>query len=386
MDTKLNILSIGSTVPSMGQDISQSSAYGRLIIGSLFALQMRGHKVLYLQLGNPRGREEVGSIECIYNGLKLRIGILRLNIKISNPNISALIWFLSPEKREYIVNKLTEYLEDKPDIVISENNQHWYFGKIIAEKFKIFHVLRIHSIRGLYARQLCKSLWHSGYQKRLIVLSECPLSLTYTMILAKLSDYNITLTYVEENALRKALIHNVHTIEGTYVYLPEEINVQPFKYPNSDNFIFVTKDATIRPLFMKWFTRKINVPILVREDNYMNKKKWCSIIKGATIIVRPQLYLSGLPMGLIEALAYGKVVLTTSIVASKIKGLKNWKHLIIEDDFTRYPSIVNHVLGNPELKNYIETNARTFYKKFLSPRHHGKRLEEVLNYVIEKHR
>ena len=265
--------------------------------------------------------------------------------------------------------------------MISEANQLWYFGRHIADFLKIPHILRIHSIRGLYAKTIIKAYKWSNRNlvKLLKEIGKCPISMLHALALAQVSDYTITLTYIEERFLRRYLIRNVSTVEGTYVSFPEEVEAPAFRLDDQQQYVLVVKSP---PSILSLIKHKINLPVISRGStilrNYVSTSKWASLIKGSLIIVRPSIYSSGLPVGLVEALAYGKVMLTTSAVASKLKGLRNWTHIIVEDDFAKYPSIINLIAKNEELRRHIEINARYYFEKHLNLMKHCEKLERVL--------
>jgi glycosyltransferase involved in cell wall biosynthesis len=75
------------------------------------------------------------------------------------------------------------------------------------------------------------------------------------------------------------------------------------------------------------------------------------------IMLVPLLSGSGLRIKLVEGLAYGKAIITTSIGAEGIP-YENKKQMIIADTANEFSEAVIHLLQNPQLKDILQVNAR----------------------------
>lgn len=75
------------------------------------------------------------------------------------------------------------------------------------------------------------------------------------------------------------------------------------------------------------------------------------------IMLVPLLSGSGLRIKLVEGLAYGKAIITTSIGAEGIP-YENKKQMIIADTANEFSEAVIHLLQNPQLKDILQINAR----------------------------
>lgn len=76
------------------------------------------------------------------------------------------------------------------------------------------------------------------------------------------------------------------------------------------------------------------------------------------IMLVPLLSGSGLRIKLVEGLAYGKAIVTTSIGAEGIQ-YEHKKQMLIADEAADFAKSVNELLHHPELKNSLQINART---------------------------
>ncbi len=393
MNKKLRILSVGSVVP--GGDIRYPRGYGRVILGSLASLQALGHEVSYVQLG---GTEKISKVSCnlVIGNKKFNVQAIRLPVQNTQSQKNNFFWYASHDRWKLLGDAIKSSLGYSPEVVISEANAQFYFGAIIASQFNAAHILRIHSIRGLYLRQILESKQSASSKWILKEALQCPISIAYTSALAHRSSYAITLTPTEEIALRKTLITNVSTVEPTYVQFSEEERA-PALNLGRQYVMIMQGDPS---LILKGITTDIPIVLVGESTKYLENntkpssrgnitvtgkitnEELASHIKGAAMIASPRIYTSGVGIGIIEALAYGKATITTSIAASKLAGLENGKHLIVEDDFSKWPSIMSDILANSNRRLELETNAKRYFDEFLRPDTHSARFEGILTRII----
>jgi glycosyltransferase involved in cell wall biosynthesis len=389
MKEKLNILSVGSTAP--GGDIEQPRGYGRAILSSLGALAARGHTVRYLQLG---GTTKVTRRKCMLSliGREVEIEVIKIPINNSGSEFNNFILFSSPNERANFAKQLENSLDIKPDIVISESNALYYFGAQIAKHQAASHVLHVHSIRGIYPKQVMRASHSSPLPVVIREIFKCPLSVLHTASLAHLSDYVITLTQIEEVALRRMLVGRISTVPPSYIQFSEEVEAPPYHCGSPYVFLMqgdpslITggmKDITVvmvgktaeSQLKVSQKRKNSNIIIMKNVSNYT----LASIIKGASIIASPRIITTGVGMGIVEALAYGKAMITTSVASSKLVGLKNGLHLIIEDDFAKWPDLIQFLLSDNDLRTKLEMNSKNYFANNLAPNVHGAILESILS-------
>ena len=81
-------------------------------------------------------------------------------------------------------------------------------------------------------------------------------------------------------------------------------------------------------------------------------------IQKATCIVVPLWIGSGMRLKILEAFAYGKAVVSTSLGAEGIEAIDG-EHIIIRDDPDQFALAVIDILTNEKIRNKISSNART---------------------------
>ena len=85
----------------------------------------------------------------------------------------------------------------------------------------------------------------------------------------------------------------------------------------------------------------------------LNDLAFYNIIQNATMVLLPLVWLTGTSMRLVEALYFGKPVITTSVVASRLSNFANGLHCIIEDHFKNYPSHVKTIRNDCLILNFF---------------------------------
>jgi glycosyltransferase involved in cell wall biosynthesis len=135
-------------------------------------------------------------------------------------------------------------------------------------------------------------------------------------------------------------------------------------------FLIAGGDAT----FFKSFALPQNfVPL-----GFISPRSHAYMLSVASIVLIPQVLGHGLQTKLAEALAYGKPVITTSVVAEEFPELINGRRLIIEDDPGKWANIITYMLDDEEYLRKISREARDYYMRNLSPDVHAVTLERVL--------
>ncbi|OQC44259.1 MAG: Glycosyl transferases group 1 [Bacteroidetes bacterium ADurb.Bin035] len=84
-----------------------------------------------------------------------------------------------------------------------------------------------------------------------------------------------------------------------------------------------------------------------------------------SILIVPLFSGSGIRVKIIEGMAMGKAIITTSIGAEGIP-IENNKHAIIADTINEFADAINFLINNPEITHQIGNNARELVKEHFS--------------------
>jgi glycosyltransferase involved in cell wall biosynthesis len=268
-------------------------------------------------------------------------------------------------------------------------------GLPLAKSLNIPSITRIHSIRGLWVKDITKYIMKFDPIKAVQELLISPFSKSRNIFYVLTSDYTLTLNTIEEQYLQRYTAR-VGTIEPTYIAtIGEELTTWDSDVELGDERYVVTLlDSkawdSIRSIIgikvIHYVSKKVPEAKFVvigateedlREglglkppDNVIGMKRlndlaFYNIIQNATIVLLPLVWLTGTSMRLVEALYFGKPVITTSVVASRLSNFANGLHCIIEDHFKRYPSHVKTLLNDDVMRYEITKNARAYFDEML---------------------
>ncbi|MGC9124224.1 MAG: glycosyltransferase family 4 protein [Thermoplasmata archaeon] len=132
------------------------------------------------------------------------------------------------------------------------------------------------------------------------------------------------------------------------------------------------------------YLKEYNVPENVKLLGYLDNEKYIEIYNKSSIYLLPLIGGSGVQNRMIEALAYGKAIITTSVIAEEFPNLINGEHAIIEDDPDEFINKIKMVAENANLRKKLSTNARTYYEKYLSKEIALKLTENYLFQVVNE--
>ena len=409
MVPRLSILFVGFDEFGVFNIAEPRSGYTQLIFSSMASLGLNGHRLAYLQITKAptEGGSSISAKEDIVrlniNGQMVRFANFRVTVH-KNTTLMRMrgLW-------KNVLPRVLKSIDFTPELVVSEGNASHYFTRPLCQTLGISNVLRLHSIRGWYAPIIAKC---SGEFNELF---KAPLSILHTVVLAHLSDYVITITEVERKALQKFMVKNVSTIEPTYVrktqiiepkqldkisFDIDEITARPFvlyvgrvtatKTPSAMALKLLLKVASLTPevqfLVVGSNTEKIKAILGVSLNDlknvlalgYINDYALEALYRKASIILLPLPFLTGVSLRLIEALAYGKAIITTSNVASKLRSLRSGKHIIVEDSIELYRDWIRDLINRDDSRKSLEDNAKEYFETELSPAIHASRFERLL--------
>ena len=329
------------------------------------------------------------------NGKRVGIRFLRLSLNMVFKNEAA---FYLNTARARLSEHISEALKElEPDYVISETCTPWYIAKDIARAFDAKLVLRVHSIgveefpcmRGL---QFDDALWL------------CASSL-HTFALAHLSDWTLVFTEMSRMRLGRALIKRTSVLEPTYVsllrdkrtevhnikeiiekkspfffgYEPKRIYLRLARALPEFNFIIAVKENELKRV-----SGHNKLPENIVPIGCVFEPELPMLFEKALAFLIPDICFSGICVRLLEGLYHGVPIITTNFVIRGVRGLKAGFHVLAEDDFLRWPSILRRLASDEEQREELREQARAFFKKRLRPALHGRRLKNILEHIPKR--
>ena len=111
---------------------------------------------------------------------------------------------------------------------------------------------------------------------------------------------------------------------------------------------------------------KKHIPINLNLCGFLEEDKFHDLISKNSIVIMPLIYGTGMQTKVIEAMSYGKAIITTSAIASEFIGIENGRHMIVEDDPEEFLDKIKLLMNDKELRSKISKNAFEYYNQYLS--------------------
>jgi len=105
-------------------------------------------------------------------------------------------------------------------------------------------------------------------------------------------------------------------------------------------------------------------------------------ISNSDICIVPLRIGGGTRLKILEYFAMEKPIISTSIGAEGIDVI-NEKHLIIEDDISKFPERIAELLNNPEYAQFIAKNGRKLVEEKYSWEQYGKKLSQLYMELVD---
>jgi glycosyltransferase involved in cell wall biosynthesis len=378
---KFKILGIGDlslySHPNVGD--------ARLIASSLVTLELHGHDCHYLNI-----------IKKYSSNFLLRYSVSGLDTKSKVCCVDITRELLV----KYLVNNnMNKIVESKPDFIVCFTPKVWLLSKMLSEKLGLPLIYRPHSIRGIYAKYIYR------YTHDVRELMRAPFSIIRHALFSTLSDFTVPITRVEENALLRLRTDRdkICTIGPVYLRTrhPKEDRLRKFEIPNETyflsfgsfkgwdafqgifnlkmliklarklphaKFLLIMTSSDLREFCTTYGIDKLEniVPIGPVDDDYLSH-----LYKNACGFLLFYPWAVGVSMKLVEALYYGKAIITTLHPASKLNGLVERKAVLVADDFPSILNATSRLLNDENYRLDFERKAKQYFNEHLSPNKHA---------------
>lgn len=378
---KLNILALTE------KDLTRPfTGAARLHLSSLGALALKGHKIVCIRLANrPRGSYRV---------------------RVTDGSKKADIYIMDIPVREHFPFRQFEYVkfsstifqlvsDDAPDIIICETRYLHNLCSRLSKLFKCPWVIRVDAFKSLYAKQ--RFSWTRNYKELFLA----PIAKVIYVWSTFHADLGICVSKTLENWLRLFHIHNICTIEPTYLIIshdiPNEKIDEILESLHQEFILYIGKPKLLIAMALRTpdlgyvaigisyndlraVTKGYNtrVPSNITCLHLIEDSLLARVYKSAKLVLIPRPFLSGVSMASIEALNYGKPIITNKPTVSALRGFATSGAAIVEDDFTKWPLLVKKLYYNENLSANMEDAARNYFNFNLSPEIHALRMEAAL--------
>jgi glycosyltransferase involved in cell wall biosynthesis len=107
------------------------------------------------------------------------------------------------------------------------------------------------------------------------------------------------------------------------------------------------------------------------------------LYEHTSLVIIP-IFFRSLSNRLLEALYYGRPILTNSIAKLLHNELEHSHHVFMSDNYAEYPSIIRRLLKNETLLEELALGAKKAYSSFFSARKCGLDMKHVIESVLSK--
>lgn len=372
---KLNILSVSF------QDLRKPFHGGsRLVLSSLGALALAGHKVLHVGMGDKK-----------YHVLSVTDGKRKATIKtkkVFDGNISQAGWF----KYKRFRAKILSVIEDEPDIIICESRPLFLLCSELSRALKIPWVIRVDALRSLFCREIYR------ITRRLGELIIAPWAITSYVWITKRADLGICVSKILERKLRQLLVSNIRTVRPTHLTLVDEnpqlraLDLIPEDFVLYSGPLKVLFDIASKASKTAWVTIRAKVtPFSPAKPKLANNiiqlggvsdQELTHVYERAKcVLIYRSWPVTGISMTLVEALRFGKPSIVNSNAIIGLEDSANLGKVIVEDNILKWPDFIAK-LNSESFKQERELAAKRYYKLNLSPEIHASHMENCFLEVL----
>jgi glycosyltransferase involved in cell wall biosynthesis len=320
---------------------------------------------------------------------KIRLFSYSVNTDIKPQKLLANLFFSKmPYNAERFINTGFEKMlvnllsETEYDIIQAEGLYMLPYAETIRKYSKAIISFRAHNIEH--------EIWEKSYKNEKNILKRTYLKLLYKRIKrfekSYINKYDLLIPITERDGIRFTKLGNIKPIHVS----PTGIDIQNYTIKNEENdpfnlFHLGSMDWYPNQEGLIWFLENVWKNLLTQNkslqftiagrnapESFVKKLKSYEnvIYKGEvesaedflnshTIMIIPLLSGSGMRIKIIEGMAYGKVIITTSKGAEGIPAKDN-EDILIADNKDQFKEKVMMLTKNPEMIKRISLNAQSF--------------------------
>jgi glycosyltransferase involved in cell wall biosynthesis len=372
-------------------------------LGCAASLRRLGFDVTYMHLGNKNEPLRERNVYTDQGSIKVNFA------QMDSPTLLQSI--IHPQN--FIPS---EIVEAKFDLAVATPSMPFYIARYVARKQGIPIILRIWGIRAN------KLIDHIVYGKNYSeVLNFCP-SILHNLMQVFGSQVLVVMDDCTKNFLNKLpLLKKINVIYPTYAALYSEGDYE--KNPEIEKLIegkeyafsIITMSragSTFRLQELLQFKvlymvakkcPEINVMAAGGTANEVRRKFALSQIpknliflgwipldnilkvlyEHASLVIIP-VFFKSLSNRLLEALYYGRPILTNRNAKVLHNKLEHSRHVFISDNYAEYPNIIRGLLKNEALLEKLASGAKEAYDSFFSARKCGLAMKRVIESVVSK--
>jgi glycosyltransferase involved in cell wall biosynthesis len=304
----------------------------------------------------------------------------------------------------------SEIAEKKFDVVIANPSVPFYIARYIAKKQGIPIVLRVWGIRAN------KLIDHIVYGKNYSEVLNFYVSIPHNLMQIWSSQALVVMDDSTKSFLKKLhLCKKINVIYPTYAALYEEkgqVEVEELIKRQNYIFSFVTmhKTGSVFRLEQRLFQilnfisiRYPEVDVIIAGGTLEEAKKKFRLVappknlkfagnnlsdnalktlyEHARLVVVP-VFSRSISNRLLEALYYGRPILTNSIAKLLHNKLEHIRHVFISDNYVEYPNLIRRMLKNEALLEGLASGAKKAYSSFFSEIRCGLAMKRVIEGIV----
>ncbi|MEM1510193.1 MAG: glycosyltransferase [Thermofilaceae archaeon] len=132
---------------------------------------------------------------------------------------------------------------------------------------------------------------------------------------------------------------------------------------------------------LKVLEKLCNLPNLKFLGKIFNDFVLEYLYKKASLVVIPFFFTKTITNRLLEALFYGKPILTSSYLKEDFPVLKHGENVYMFNRIDEIPHLVRYMLRSDNILDYLEKNAIDTWKKIFSDKIFGRKISAILRYI-----
>jgi len=346
-----------------------------------------GNYVRILAMNTSKHKIETQSL-AVFDNIEITFVDVNTEINVFKAFVNYMFSILPYNATRFISkdysNKLKEILKSETfDIVQLEGPYVGFYIPIIKKLSKARIVLREHNleheiwlrilnqkkniIQKIYLKNLTKRI--AKFEKKIIKLCDAILPITPRDKEQLLKEgysqpMHLTPVGIDVPTIDLKITHqNAITYIGALDWMPNQEGliwfidkVWPEVIKNNPYIIFHIAGRNAPIWLEKKLTSTKNVLFHGEVDSSYN------FLRAADIMIVPLFSGSGMRVKIIEAMAYGKVVITTSIGIEGIEAIHN-EHLFVTDDPQKFTNYILDLIGDEDMKIKIINKAINLVKE-----------------------